>query len=131
MRKQGIALKDDADRAPVDRHRAGVGAVDEDLPAVRRDEARDAPEQGGLAAARRTQQRENLPLECVERATVQDGQRAVAFDDVPDRDDDGGLRCRQPANNLSKASTVLPRCGATFSQSMDAMAPISAGVDGR
>ncbi len=128
VRKERVALEDDADGSPVHRHRQCVGAVDQNAAAVRPDEAGDTAQKRGLAAAGGAEQRQDFALDRVEGAAVQDRLRAVALDDVPDRDDD---RRRHPANSRSKASTVLPRCGATFSQSIEAMAETSAGVDGR
>jgi hypothetical protein len=70
MREQRIALKHHVDRSPMRRHRRHLDAVEHDAAGVRSLEAGDQPQQGGLAAARRAEQREELAVMNVEGKPV-------------------------------------------------------------
>ena len=59
-REQRVALEHRVDVAPVRRHVGDIGAVEQDLARGRLLEARDQPQGGGLAAARRAEQGEEL-----------------------------------------------------------------------
>ena len=70
MRKQGVVLEDHVDRALVRRVVGHVAAAQQD-PATARDlEATDHPQRGGLAAARRAEEREELAAADLERDAV-------------------------------------------------------------
>src|SRR5437868_725207 len=62
MREQRIVLEDGIDRALEGRERRDILAIKADLALGREIEAGDQPEEGGLAAARRPQKREELVL---------------------------------------------------------------------
>ncbi len=118
-----------------------IPAVDQDIALVRRQESGNAAQQRGLAAAGRAQQRQDLPFLRDERAAVEHGEAREALDRIADRNDRGGFRRPgrrdgrsrgdHPANIRSKASTILPRLGATFGQSTETIEAISSGVEGR
>ncbi len=79
VRKQRIALKHHVDGTPMRRHRRKVDPVEQDTAAIRPLEARDQAQQRGLAAAGRTEQREELALIDVERKLIDRGEGAEAF----------------------------------------------------
>ena len=60
VREDGVVLKHEADAAAARRHVADIAPVEADLAAGRLLDARDHVHRGGLAAARRTQQRHEL-----------------------------------------------------------------------
>ena len=82
MRKQCVILEDNADRALVRRQVINRVSSDANLAGCLADEAADSPEQGGLAATRWTQKRDQFAGANVERDIV-DGRRcAVAMGDA-------------------------------------------------
>ena len=70
VREKCVTLEHHADRTPVGRDMGHSLPIDEDLPPFRLEEARDEVEQGRLATARRTQQRQEFALADLERNTV-------------------------------------------------------------
>ena len=84
MREEGVVLEDDADVALVGRQVVDAGAVDQHAAGGLADEARDDAQQGGLAAARRTQKGHDLARLDGERHTVDRDGRAVADGQVLD-----------------------------------------------
>ncbi len=81
VRKQRVALEHHVDRPPVRRPVRDVFAVEQDAPLVRPLEPGQHPEQRGLAASRRPQQREKLMLVDIERQPVDCRHRAEALAD--------------------------------------------------
>ena len=84
MRKQRVALEHHVDRPPVRRHRREVHAVEQHAAGIRPFEARDQPQQGSLAAARRPQQRKEFAFINIERKVIDDGRRTEALDQTLD-----------------------------------------------
>ena len=76
MRKQRVVLEHHVDRALVRQHLRDIGAVQQDAAFVRRLEAGQHPQQRGLAAAARTEQREKFAAPDIERQAVHRPQRA-------------------------------------------------------
>jgi hypothetical protein len=84
MRKQGKVLEHEPHAAPVGVEMRAVGAVDLDGSLVEALEAGDEPKSGGLAAATRADQGNDLAFVHVE-AEVLDGRRgAVMLGSTPD-----------------------------------------------
>src|SRR6266571_6334893 len=71
MGKQGETLVDDPDPAALGGQLANLLAVDEDLPRLGREFAEDASEEGGLPAARGTQNRSQFAVLQSERYVLQ------------------------------------------------------------
>jgi len=67
VREQRVGLEHHVGRTTVRGHRGEIPAVEQDAPATRRLQAGNHAQQGGLAAARAAQQREDLALADVER----------------------------------------------------------------
>ena len=104
VRKQRVALEHDAEAALVRLGVRDVAAVERDAPARGLDEARDHLQRGGLAAAGRTEQRNELAF--LDREIhIGDGlQVAERFRYVREREERHGLafRCRgHPLNRQS------------------------------
>jgi hypothetical protein len=78
VREKGVVLEHDADAPAVGRQHVHRGAVDQHLPRRWPDEARDAPQQGGLPAAGRAEQRQHLARPGGQAHRVQRGEGAVA-----------------------------------------------------
>src|SRR5215472_4034521 len=79
VREQRIGLKHHIDRAPMRRHRRKIDAVEEDAAGARLLKSGNEPQQRGLAAAGRTEQREELALKDLERELVDRGELAEAL----------------------------------------------------
>ncbi len=79
MRKQRVALKHHIDRPPIRRHLREIDAVEQDAAGIRLFEAGDQPQQRGLAAAGRSEQRKELALVDVERKLIDGGEAAEAL----------------------------------------------------
>ena len=79
VREQRVALEHHIDRPPMRRHGCKIGAVEQDAAGVRPLEAGDQAQQRGLAAARGTEQGEELALINVERQMIDDRGTAEAF----------------------------------------------------
>ena len=73
MGEQGVVLEDHAEMPALGRQGGDVLALHPDAAAVRRLEAGDQAQGRGLAAARGTQQGEDLPLRHLQRQAAQDG----------------------------------------------------------
>ena len=84
VREQGVVLEDDADVALVGRQVVDGGAVDPHAAGGLADEAGDDAQQGGLAAAGRTEQGHDLARLDGERHAVDGDGRAVADREVVD-----------------------------------------------
>ena len=87
VREQGVGLEHHVHRPPVGRHLGHVLAVDEQPPFVGRLEAGQHAQQGGLAAARAAQQREQLAARDLEVDTVDGEDRPEALGQSLDADD--------------------------------------------
>ena len=79
MRKQRVALEHDADIAPVRRHMSDVAPGKRDRASVRRREAGDGAQQGGLAAAGWAEQGDQLAAPDREIDAIEHGGRAEAL----------------------------------------------------
>ncbi len=79
MGKQRVALEHHVDRAPIGRHCRDVCPIEQDAPLARGLEAGQHAQQGGLAAAGGTEQREELPFVDVERNVCDRGDPAEAL----------------------------------------------------
>ena len=91
VRKQRIGLEHHVHGPPVGRHRREILAPQQDAPARRRLEAGEEPQQGALAATRRTEQAEKLALENGEAEIVDGGDAAETLGDMIEADQgDGG-----------------------------------------
>ena len=87
VREEGVGLKHHVDRPPVGRHVGHVLSVDEQPSFVGRLEARQHAQQGGLAAARAAQQREQLAARDLEVDAVDGDDRPEALCQSFDADD--------------------------------------------
>ena len=79
MREERVTLKHHVDRPPIRRHRRKIDAVEQDVADIRPLEARDQPQQRGLAAARRAEQSEEFAFINVERKLIDHGLTAEAL----------------------------------------------------
>ena len=142
MRKQRIVLEHHVDRTLVRQHLRDVLAVEQDAAVVRRLEAGQHPQQRGLAAAARAQQREKLAGPDIERQPVHRPQARRIFSPPP--------RCaaaayrhaaiggsaftilRRPAEfSLETSSAMIPACpiGSRTLTAVATLAQITAPVD--
>jgi hypothetical protein len=85
MREQRVVLEYDTDLAAVRRQRVDGAIADNDLAAALLDEAGDDPEQGGLAATGRTEQRDQLAPLDLQSHVVDREPRAVTVSDAVKR----------------------------------------------
>ena len=79
VRKQRIALEHHVDRPPVRRHAGDILPVEQDAALARLLEAREHPQQRGLAAARGPEQREEFAFEDVQRQPLDGDEIAEAL----------------------------------------------------
>ena len=86
MRENGVVLEHHADIALIGRNGIDQLVTEIKLAALDGVKARDHAKQRGLAAAGRTQQREELPLLDVQRDAFQGNEIPVLFDRVLDDD---------------------------------------------
>src|SRR5439155_903252 len=82
VREEGVVLEYDADVAQMRQHVIDDLAAQHDLTGGRREEAGDALEQRGLAAAGGPEQREELPGRDVEMHAIDRGHRPIAAGDA-------------------------------------------------
>ena len=92
MREERVGLEHHVDRPPVGRHAGEVGPAENDPPGARCLEAGEEPHQGGLAAAGRPEQAEELALEDVERQVVDRRGRTEALRHALEADQGHGAR---------------------------------------
>ncbi len=86
--------------------RRDILPIEQDAALVRRLEAGEQAQQRGLAAARRTEQREELALENVERELLDRGHAAKALADASKRTS----ACAAGCTHGAKARRVPRRC---------------------
>src|SRR5262245_4661813 len=113
MRKQGVALENDADLALVGGHARDIHAVEHDASAVCCDQPGDDAKQGRLATARGSEQRQELTGADRQPQPLEDARLAEPLPDVSDVE----IRVGQAAISLSQRSTHPFRFSATLAQS--------------
>ncbi len=117
MRPQGIVLEHHADAALVRGHVVDHAIAEADFPLVGVIETREEPEQGGFAAARRTEEGEHLALRDGKADLADRRQRPETFREVLDRDahGSGGLPDYFFFNSSATDSMSLRNCELTCS----------------
>jgi len=116
MRKQRIALEHDADVAPVRRQPGDVLPVERDAALVGPHQPGHDPQQRGLAAARGTEQRDELAAGHREVDAVEHGGGAEGLG--RSRDGQESLAHAQIAISRSQRLIQSPRWAATLAQSI-------------
>ena len=106
MREERVVLEDHVDRALVGRIGGHVATTQQDRPAGRELEAADHPQRGRLAAARRTEQREELAGADLERDAVDRPDLAESLLQVEELDL-RGRRHRRGRHRDAEASRTL------------------------
>jgi hypothetical protein len=86
MRKDGVVLEHHAEVATMRRLGIDRAAADAHRPGILMQEAGDDAQQRGLAAARRSEQRQELALRQRQADAIEDGQRAEPLDHALDGD---------------------------------------------
>ena len=81
-----VVLEDETDLAALHREPGRIGAVDDDAAGIRHFEARDDPQQCGLATARWSEERDEFAVPDVERNVVEGGKAPETLGEVPEFD---------------------------------------------
>ena len=114
VREQRIGLEHHVGRPPIGRHAREILAVEQDVAGIRPLETGDHPQQRGLAAPGRSEQREELAGINVERQPIDGGESAEALGQTIDTQQRTRIALGRQSGTLSRSDRMhrFPNDGA-------------------